>query len=261
MNPEEEKHYIGQQLKRREEQPTVTKPKHIELLERSFPIVNSYEYSQVLATDIRNYLVKTDELTQAIKNGEDRAEFLQQLVDSSEAANIERQGKIEALEKEQEALLVTVAQLRSENKKLTNRVNTLEYQKTTSREVIDYTRADPDLLNEFAIAVLNGDIGYDGLEGEARELQEQIETSATFHPHIQQEIVKDEHGVLRFRKNKLVEQIVDTVGLNKIATLEASTEDRAQLAQLIGYSVDGYQSLDYSLPVEEDKIPVIKVNK
>jgi chromosome segregation ATPase len=261
MAPEEEKRYVEQQRKRREEQPVVTKPKHIELLERCFSLTN-LAYYESLATDIRNYLDKPDELSQAIKNGVTRAEFLQQLVDSSEAANIERQGKIEALEKEQEALLATVAQLRSENKKLTARVNNLEYQKSCSRDVVDYRRADPDLLADFALAVLDNGVDYDGLTGEARELQEQIEKSSTFHPHVQQEVTKDSQGILRFRKNELVNRLVEEAGadtrlkgLNYIATLEACVEDRAQLAQLIGYSVDGYQSLSYSLPVEEDKIP------
>jgi hypothetical protein len=46
---------------------------------------------------------------------------------------------------------------------------------------------------------------------------------------------------------------VGATEMNYIATFDASREDRAQLAQLIGYSVDGYQSLSYALPVKDEE--------
>jgi hypothetical protein len=261
MDPEEEKRYIEQQRKRREEQPVVTKQPAFglmgegELMEQCEALFTRTCVMQQLLDEL------SSKLLQATKNCDARAEFLQQLVDSSEAANIERQGKIEALEKEQEALLVTVAQLRSDNKKLGNQVRVLEGEKKVGREVVDYRRVDEDLLTHLAMTYLQYGPG-DEVDAIESDIQEQV----IFHPHVQQEVLKDGQGVLRFRKNELVNRLVEEAGtgsgrltgLNYIATLEASTEDRAQLAQLIGYSVDGYQSLSYSLPLEEDKIPQTK---
>jgi hypothetical protein len=54
-----------------------------------------------------------------------------------------------------------------------------------------------------------------------------------------------EHG--RFVKNKIVEYLLDNGGIdmNQLAVLDFSDEDSEQFAQLIGYSVSGYQSLSY----------------
>lgn len=51
----------------------------------------------------------------------------------------------------------------------------------------------------------------------------------------------------RFVKNDIVEYLLDNggIGLNKIACMDFSAEDRQQFAQLIGYSVSGYGSLSY----------------
>lgn len=56
---------------------------------------------------------------------------------------------------------------------------------------------------------------------------------------------KIENG--RFVKNAIVEYLLDNGGidLNKLAVLPFDDEDREQFAQLIGYSVSGYQSLNY----------------
>jgi hypothetical protein len=233
LSPEEEARYIAQQRKSRTE-------------------------SNMATETHSGYMTR---LEQSVKNAEHRADFLQDLANSHEQGMIERQGKIEALEKEQDALLATVAELRSKNKKLQNQVSTLQHQKSPSKQVTDYRRVDSDLLVDFALAVLDNGVDYDGFTGEARELQEQIEEKATFHPHVQQEIVKDQQGILRFRQNKLVDQLTEIVGMNKIARIEASVEDRAQLAQLIGYSVSGYGDLSYSLPIEEDKLPTKQEGK
>lgn len=57
----------------------------------------------------------------------------------------------------------------------------------------------------------------------------------------------DTQGVLRFRKNAIVEYLLDAgqVDMNRIALLPFSDEDRRQFAQLIGYSVSGYNDLSY----------------
>jgi hypothetical protein len=88
-------------------------------------------------------------------------------------------------------------------------------------------------------------------------------------PHPMQPVVKDAHGVLRFRENAIVRYIVDhaadvvhpgaraidpdtgrpyhqgRLDLNKIAMLDFPQEDREQFAQLMGYSVAGYHELSY----------------
>jgi hypothetical protein len=84
-----------------------------------------------------------------------------------------------------------------------------------------------------------------------------------FSPHPIQPLVKDEHGVLRFKENKIVSHILDwcasknghvgynmnTSGpapdLNTLAAMNFSTEDWQQLAQITGYSLSGYGSLGY----------------
>lgn len=61
------------------------------------------------------------------------------------------------------------------------------------------------------------------------------------------------NGVARFRENKLVRFLLENGGIdmNRLAMVKCPREDRAQLAQLIGYSVSGYGDLDYSLGVAE----------
>lgn len=56
-----------------------------------------------------------------------------------------------------------------------------------------------------------------------------------------------EDGVLRFKRNKIVEYLLDHGGIdmNKLAMLEFSQEDREQFAQLIGYSHSGSGDLGY----------------
>jgi len=52
----------------------------------------------------------------------------------------------------------------------------------------------------------------------------------------------------RFQKNAIVEYLLDWatergMGMNEIAVMDFSKEDRQQFAQLIGYSLSGYSSL------------------
>jgi hypothetical protein len=74
--------------------------------------------------------------------------------------------------------------------------------------------------------------------------------------HRMQHICRDEHGVTRFRENKIVSYLLDKGGidLNDLAGVGTfSTEDWRQFAQLIGYSVDGYCSLSYVSRAEQHR--------
>ena len=66
--------------------------------------------------------------------------------------------------------------------------------------------------------------------------------------HPMQPIVKDEHNVYRFKKNKIVSYLIDngSIDMNAIAALPFEQNDREQFAQLIGYSVSGYGDLNYA---------------
>jgi hypothetical protein len=74
--------------------------------------------------------------------------------------------------------------------------------------------------------------------------------SVDFMHHPIQPLESDSHGVLRFKRNAIVEQMLEWGrehghDLNKIAMMDFSNEDRQQFAQLIGYSLDGYSELSY----------------
>ena len=62
-----------------------------------------------------------------------------------------------------------------------------------------------------------------------------------------QPIIIDEDGVRRFKANKIVAFLLDAgpFDINDLALKDFSDEDRAQFAQLIGYSVGGYWELSY----------------
>ena len=65
-----------------------------------------------------------------------------------------------------------------------------------------------------------------------------------------QPIIFDKSGVVRFKKNEIVDQLLDFASLhgfdmNKIACMDFSKNDRWQFAQLIGYSVSGIGDLSY----------------
>lgn len=57
----------------------------------------------------------------------------------------------------------------------------------------------------------------------------------------------DEHGVLRFKENKIIDYLFRSgkLSLNEIAIMSFPEEDRMQVAQLLGYSLSGYGSLSY----------------
>lgn len=66
--------------------------------------------------------------------------------------------------------------------------------------------------------------------------------------HPMQPIVPDKHGTYRFKQNVIVSFLLDNGGydMNKLAVLPFDKDDRAQFAQLIGYSVSGYGDLSYA---------------
>lgn len=51
----------------------------------------------------------------------------------------------------------------------------------------------------------------------------------------------------RFVPNRIVEKLLEAapIGLNELACMEFTDQERVQFAQLIGYSVGGFGSLDY----------------
>lgn len=62
-----------------------------------------------------------------------------------------------------------------------------------------------------------------------------------------QPLVFDEQGVVRFKRNEIINHLFESgaLSLNRVAEMEFSQEDRQQLAQLLGYSVSGYGELGY----------------
>ncbi len=178
----------------------------------------------------------------------------QALVDSFEAACIERQGKIESLQRQLKEQLDVNEKVREQRNKAEYSVEAEMAKKfMATDEIVDYNLVDEELLREYALAMLEHRTDDSG------DIESAIEKAATFKPHVQQQTFIDKDGRKRFRKNELVNQLVEQcgghglTGLNYVASIEASREDRAQLAQLIGYSVDGYLSLSYALPVQEDE--------
>lgn len=63
-----------------------------------------------------------------------------------------------------------------------------------------------------------------------------------------QPVYKDNHGVHRFKENRIVGDVLEhsTLDLNKIAMRDYTNEERMQFAQLIGYSLGGYADLSYA---------------
>lgn len=65
--------------------------------------------------------------------------------------------------------------------------------------------------------------------------------------HPMQPVQMDDVGTIRFKKNKIVDYLLNNGGfdMNSLALVEFSDEDREQFAQLIGYSVGGFGGLSY----------------
>lgn len=74
--------------------------------------------------------------------------------------------------------------------------------------------------------------------------------------HPIQPICTDEHGVTRFKRNAIVRFLLDNNGLgvwknqhidmNEIVSMQFSTEDIEQFYQLIGYSLGGFEELNFT---------------
>lgn len=66
--------------------------------------------------------------------------------------------------------------------------------------------------------------------------------------HPMQKIHIDDHGVARFRANRIVRHLLDAgpFDMNDLAMMPFDDEDWRQFAQLIGYSVSGYGDLSYA---------------
>lgn len=91
---------------------------------------------------------------------------------------------------------------------------------------------------------------YEDAHQELRAIEDKREalicflTGKTSYKHMpMQPIVQDEHGVVRFKENKIVRDLVDSGKLDLNATAHYPFEDRSQLSQLIGYSVSGWGGL------------------
>lgn len=68
--------------------------------------------------------------------------------------------------------------------------------------------------------------------------------------HPMQPLEVDKHNTVRFKKNKIVDTLLDWASargfsLNEIACMKFSQEDRTQFAQLIGYTLCGFHELSY----------------
>lgn len=66
-------------------------------------------------------------------------------------------------------------------------------------------------------------------------------------PHPIQPLEVDEHNILRFKSNAIVQYLLDAgpFDMNHLAVCNFSIEDREQFAQLIGYSLSGFGELSY----------------
>ena len=67
-------------------------------------------------------------------------------------------------------------------------------------------------------------------------------------PHPMQPLYRDNNGTVRFKRNKIVEFLLDYGGydMNALARMTFPREDREQFAQLIGYSARGFGELSYT---------------
>jgi len=73
--------------------------------------------------------------------------------------------------------------------------------------------------------------------------------------HPVQPLILDEHKVLRFKKTRIVEFLLDAGphNMNSLALMDFTREDREQFAQLIGYSLSGFGDLSYVRDVTYDR--------
>ncbi len=81
--------------------------------------------------------------------------------------------------------------------------------------------------------------------------------------HPIQPLLPDEHGVLRFKENKIVSFLLDNgpYDMNSLACERFSQEDYEQFAQLIGYSLSGFGTLSYATDETYDAAVASLVNE
>ena len=77
--------------------------------------------------------------------------------------------------------------------------------------------------------------------------------------HPMQPPVVAQDGVVRFKQNNIVDQLLKHgqstgMDLNRISTMNFSREDHRQFAQLLGYSVSGYSDLSYADPLDYEVV-------
>lgn len=65
--------------------------------------------------------------------------------------------------------------------------------------------------------------------------------------HPLQPMFKDKNGTLRFKPNRIIEYLFETrkLDLNELSKMDFPDEDREQIAQLLGYSLNGFGELSY----------------
>lgn len=84
-----------------------------------------------------------------------------------------------------------------------------------------------------------------------------VEDKEPAHP--MQPLVVDRSGVVRFKRNAIIDWLFTTgrLDLNEIARMGREVfpcEDHEQLAQLLGYSVSGFSELSYARLSTMDKV-------
>ena len=80
--------------------------------------------------------------------------------------------------------------------------------------------------------------------------------------HPMQPVVLDDRGVARFKVNPIVRFLLDfgPYDLNRIISLPGCTpDDHAQFAQLIGYSVSGFDELHYVSDEQRDRAQAARI--
>lgn len=117
----------------------------------------------------------------------------------------------------------------------------------------------PYLTESLLMAVRDGDVTVckkcDGLTGENEELRSFPKCGCDMNEkpvrQPMQPIIVDENGVARFKKNKMVADLMDRVApavenwmRKEVIDGRYTREDYTQLMQLVGYSVAGFGDLD-----------------
>lgn len=75
-----------------------------------------------------------------------------------------------------------------------------------------------------------------------------------------QPMEEDEQGKIRFIMNPLVRYLLDNgeLDMNALQYMPATDREKAQFAQLIGYSLVGYSELPYVTSDDLERLPVIE---